>query len=241
MADTVKIGIILGSGLNKFTEELVSPELLFEDINTFHNLKVYKGKISDIDTVLFSGRRHYYEGYSNEEIFGNVNIAKELGINLLVITNAAGGLNKNFNVSDLMLITSHLNFINNRTPVIPHKNFYDQRTTDIIMSFAKHEKIKLRAGTYCALTGPSYETKSEIRLLNRFGVDAVGMSTIPETLFANYSGIKTIGISCITNLLSETSMQITKHEEVMEAGVNAYPDFSLLLKTLITNSNLFIY
>lgn len=233
----MKIGIILGSGLNKFSEELTSPELIYEDDKTFHKLKVFTGKINQQEIVLFSGRRHFYEGYSVEKVLENIRIAAELGLKLLIITNAAGGINKNFRVSDLMLITSHLYIFNKAIPVRDNMNIYDKKSFGIINNFAKEEKINLRSGSYCCLSGPSYETKSEIKFLSKLGIDAVGMSTIPEILFANRLGIKTLGFSCITNLLSENSNQITTHDEVVEAGNKAFEKFSMLIKKLISNSS----
>ncbi|MBK8550946.1 MAG: purine-nucleoside phosphorylase [Ignavibacteria bacterium] len=227
-----KTGIILGSGLNKFAEELASPELLYEDNSSFHKLKVISGKINDENVVLFSGRRHFYEGYSNDKILENVNFAKDLGVNRLIITNAAGGINKNFKVSDLMLITSHYNFLSfNVNSSVP--SLYSKDTISSIRDLAMEEKISLKYGSYCCLSGPSYESKSEIRFLNKIGVDAVGMSTVPEILYANKLGIKTIAISCITNMLSEQARHITNHEEVIEAGIKSYANFSGLLKKII--------
>lgn len=234
----MKTGVILGSGLNRFSEELSSPELIHEDENSFHKLKVFTGDIDDNKVALFAGRRHYYEGYSKEKILENVNIANELGIKLLIITNAAGGINKNFNVSDLMLITSHLNFNNSGISFRKNINIYDERKSMAVKELAADADIFIQTGSYCCLSGPMYETKSEIKFLSKLGIDAVGMSTVPEILYANSLGIKTIGISCITNLLSENSEKLTTHEEVVEAGNNAYKNFSALLKILIANSNL---
>lgn len=235
MAD--KIGIILGSGLNKFTEELSSTMIISEDSDTFHKMKVMTGKIENKEIVLFSGRRHFYEGYSVEEVISNVDTAKSLGVNLLIITNAAGGLNKNFKVSDLMLITSHMNILNNLIPTKNNSVIYDDNIINKVKAFAKMEKIRLRTGTYFSSRGPMYETKSEIRFLSTFGIDAVGMSTIPEIIYAKKIPIKCIAISCITNLLSENSETITDHDEVLEAGNNAYVSFSKLLKEIISKSS----
>lgn len=232
-----KIGIILGSGLNKFSDELLSPEIISEDNTTFHKVKVLRGKINDKEIILFSGRRHSYEGYSIDEILENINTAKELGVNFLIITNAAGGINTGFKVSDLMLITSHLNFITTKFTSKNHSVVYDKRTVNKIKEFASHEKINLKSGSYCSLTGPMYETKSEIRFLTKIGIDAVGMSTIPEILCANTLGLKSIAISCITNLLSENLNTVTNHKEVVEAGNNAYDNFTKLLKKIISKSS----
>lgn len=229
------LGVILGSGLNEFVNELESPEIIFEDKNSFHQLKVYSGKINGQEIILFSGRRHFYEGYSANEVLANIDIAKKLGLKLLIITNAAGGLNKHFRVSDLMLITSHINFINQNIPVNNNLILYDKHLTESIKLFGKEENINLRSGSYCGSAGPAYETKAEIRFLLKLGADAVGMSTIPEILYANNAGIKTIAFSCITNLLSENSDGITSHDEVLKAGKMAYQNFSRLLTKIISN------
>lgn len=230
-----RIGIILGSGLHNFSDELVSPGIIYEDRNSFHNIRVLTGKIRSNEIVLFSGRRHYYEGYDNDKIFQNINMSKDLGIDLLILTNAAGGLNKRFRVSDIMLITSHYNFIKNRFTDRCIADFYDKALHDKIKNIALRSRIVLRSGSYCCLPGPMYETKSEIRYLTKAGIDAVGMSTVPEMIHAGNSGIKTIAFSCITNLLSENSTGITNHEEVVEAGKNSYNTFSSLIKNLISD------
>lgn len=231
-----KLGIILGSGLNKFTEELSAPKVIYEDKESFHKLKVLSGKIDYEDVILFSGRRHYYEGNNSDIILKNVRIAKELGVNFLIITNAAGGINNNFRVSDLMLITSHINFLNHRIPSVSNRIIYDKKIIDGIKKLSLEDKINLRYGSYCCMNGPMYESHSEIRFLTKFGIDAVGMSTIPEIIYANAIGIKTLALSCITNLLSETSMTATNHEEVIEAGKNAYTNFSKLIRKIIIKS-----
>lgn len=231
-----KIGIILGSGLNKFTEELSFPQIISEDESSFHNLRVYKGQISEKEIILFSGRRHSYEGYNTGKIMENVDLAHALGVKTLIITNAAGGLNSSFKISDLMLITSHLSFLNRSNIFNNNTTLYDRNISDKIKKIAGDEKIILRYGSYCCAQGPMYETKSEIRFLIRLGIDAVGMSTVPEIIYANKIGMKTVAISCITNLLTESSADITNHEEVVAAGKKAFNNFSRLIKKLIANS-----
>lgn len=235
-----KTGIILGSGLHGFTDELTSQTLLHEDDSSMHRLKIINGFIEDNEVMIFSGRKHYYEGYDMDTVLGNVKLASENELDLLIITNAAGGINPNFKVADLMLITSHLNFINHPLPVTGGKRIYDRSMLNKVKQFAIDNTILLRTGTYCCMTGPTYETGSEIRFLSKAGVDAVGMSTVPETIFASNAGMKTISISCITNILSENSDMITDHEEVVEAGKKAYAKFSALVKMILRNKNLLI-
>jgi purine-nucleoside phosphorylase len=232
-----KIGIILGSGLNKITEELKNPSVLNEDIDSFHKLKILSGKILGKEVILFSGRRHFYEGYKDDKILESVELAKEFGIKTLIITNAAGGINKTFRISDLMLISSHFNFLKKSFVKCNIDKIYDINLIKKIKKIALMNRLNLRTGSYCCATGPMYETKSEIRFLSKIGVDAVGMSTIPEVLKSKDLGINIVAVSCITNLLSENPSGITNHEEVIEAGKNAYENFSALIKIIISNSN----
>ncbi|MBK8983308.1 MAG: purine-nucleoside phosphorylase [Ignavibacteria bacterium] len=235
-----KIGIILGSGLGGFSKELLNCETIFTDIDSFHKMKIMTGRIFDKEIILFSGRRHYYEGYNSEKILEFVDFAYRNGVKLLIISNAAGGLNRNFKVSDLMLITSHLNFLKTRFPVSGNLLPYENKTSEILTDISLRKNINLRKGSYCCMPGPNYETKSEINFLSKFGIDAVGMSTVPEVMFASEKGIKVIAISCITNLLSVNSTGITDHTEVLEAGKSSYRNFSEMILSVIENSDLLI-
>lgn len=230
-----KIGIILGSGLDKFSKELKNPALIFEDTVGIHHKRITRGIISEKEVVIFQGRNHFYETPLQNKIYFNVNNAKELGLDLLIITNAAGGINPNFKVSDLMLITSHINLMFRNISFKKNNNLYDKNLIEWVKDIAQKNKIKLQTGTYISLTGPAYETNSEIRMEKKFKFDAAGMSTIPEVLFANKLGIKTLALSCITNKLSSSSGNIINHSEVIEAGKIAYKNFSKLLKSIIND------
>jgi purine-nucleoside phosphorylase len=230
-----KIGIILGSGLDKFSGELTNPNLLFEDTVGIHHKRITSGIINDKEVIIFQGRNHFYETSLLNKIYFNVNNAKELGLDLLIITNAAGGINPNFKVSDLMLITSHVNFIFKRINFSKHCKFYDPVLINWAKTVAQKNRIKLQSGVYCSSTGPVYETKSEIDLWKKIKIDSVGMSTVPEILLSGKLGIKTLAISCITNLLSSSSKETVNHLEVIEAGKKAYKNFSGLLKALIND------
>ena len=232
-----KVGIILGSGLSSFSDLLTDSKVLYTDEESFHKMKILTGKISGREVVLFAGRRHFYEGYSAEKILEFVDIAKEHGVKLLIISNAAGGLNINFKVSDLMLITSHINFLKRNFIESPNLIRYDNGLSEKLLKIALGKKINLRKGTYCCLSGPNYESRSEIAYLKKFGIDAVGMSTVPEVLYAAEKGIKTIAISCITNLLSVNGSEITDHSEVVEAGKSAFRNFTEILISIIENSD----
>ncbi len=230
-----KIGIILGSGLDKFSKELKNVSLLFEDSVGIHHKRIIKGNINDKEVVVFQGRNHFYETSLLNKIYFNVNNAKELGLDLLIITNAAGGVNANFKVADLMLITSHINLMFRNISFKKQCRAYDSSLLDYIKSIAQKNNIKLQTGVYCSLTGPAYETNAEMRMEKKFKFDAAGMSTIPEVLYLNKLGIKTVAISCITNILNSSSENAINHSEVIEAGKTAYNNFSKLLKSIIND------
>lgn len=230
-----KIGIILGSGLHKFSKELENINLIYEDKSGIHHKKILIGEISGKEVVIFQGRDHFYETTDLLKIYNNVNNAKELDVDLLVITNAAGGVNSNFKVADLMLITSHINLMFRKISYRKYSNSYNKELMDRIKSIAVKNNIKLQSGVYCSLTGPPYETRSEINIWKKMKIDAAGMSTVPEVLYANKIGLKTIAISCITNILNNSSSIAIDHSEVVEAGNMAYNNFSKLLKSIIND------
>lgn len=227
-------GIILGSGLQQLINELSSPEVLFEDENSFHRRKILKGKLDNNEVILFKGRKHFYEGADYTEVISNILSAQKNGIKNLIITNAAGGVNRSFRVTDLMLITSHINLGFRKTGNNQRMTkIYDSDLNLLSRKIAIENGIKLQQGVYCSLSGPCYETSADIRTLMKIKTDAVGMSTVPEVLHSKENNIKFIGISCITNMLYESSSEILCHSEVEEAGKNTYDKFSKLVKVLV--------
>ncbi len=229
-----KIGIILGSGLSKFRNELTNQNVIYSELGGIHEKQVIEGKLNNNSVVLFTGRNHFYETYSKEKVFRNVSLAKDLNIDFLIVTNAAGGLNPQFNISDLMLIKSHINFF--QKPLIESQKV--EFSPDIIKwakDCAIRNKIKIYEGCYYASSGPVYETQAEINFIKKSGADSVGMSTIPDILRANELGIKTLGISCITNLLHYGMNAKVTHDEVVSAGAKAYKVFSNYLNALIND------
>ena len=230
-----KIGIILGSGLNKFSEELNNKKVLYEDRIGIHHKKIISGKIKGKEIIIFEGRNHLYEKPSEDKLYFNVDKAKELGVTLLIVTNAAGGVNQLYDVSDLMIISSHISLLFNNIKYNKSDNIYDEKIIIKIISIASAQKIKLHKGVYCASLGPLYETKSEVEFYNKIDIDAVGMSTIPELIYANNLGIKTLAISCITNTLKNISDNPVNHSEVLVAGKKAFTNFSKLLKAFIND------
>ena len=229
-----KIAVILGSGLAKFKNEISSANVVYSELGGIHEKQVIEGKIGDKNIVLFTGRNHFYETHSREKVFRNISIAKDMNVDFIIVTNAAGGLNPNFQVSDLMLIKSHINFFN--IPLVDKQSLhFDNELFHWAKEKSELNKIRIHEGNYYASFGPVYETQSEINFIRKAGADCVGMSTIPDILKANELGIKTLGISCITNkLFFGVNNQIT-HDEVVSAGNKAYKVFSNYLKVLIND------
>ena len=232
-----RTGIVLGSGLNNFSDEVKDKKVIFSDDSGFHKRKVYTGSLGENEVVLFEGRQHLYEGNSVDTVCMNAEKAKELGVDLLIVTNAAGGINPVFKVGDLMIMTSHINLMMRMSDAA--FNPYNRDIINNIRTVCSDNAIPVRYGAYCGVTGPTYETNSEINVFRKFNADAIGMSTIHEIMRANKLGMRTIGISCITNLLRYNNMSAANHGEVVEAGKNSYVKFSSLLKTLVSNSHLF--
>lgn len=227
------IGIILGSGLGDLAYNIVDPvEISYSDIPYFksstvqgHDGKLIFGKIYGKDVVAMKGRLHYYEGYSMQDITFPLRVLTILGISKLIVTNAAGAINKKYKVGDLMLIEDHINMSGN-SPLIGKNydvfgtrfpsmnNVYSKDLRAIFKETASKFKVSLQEGVYAFMPGPQYETKAEVKMLTTLGADAVGMSTVPEVIVAAHSGIDVLGISCITNA---TGAEDISHEEVLAA------------------------
>ena len=246
------VGIVLGSGLGNFAEraEIVS-EIPYEDIPCFprstvegHKGRFVFGKIGKTPVVIMQGRVHYYEGYPMEDVIMPARIMGLLGIKTLLLTNAAGGVNKGFSAGDLMLIKDHIScFVPN--PLIG-KNLselgtrfpdmsevYDRELSGRIKACAESLGTELKEGVYCQLTGPSYETPAEIKMLSVLGADAVGMSTAVEAIAARHMGVRVCGISLITNMAAGISEVPLSHEEVKEAADKAEVKFGALVERFI--------
>lgn len=228
-----KIGIILGSGLNNFQREIHNPLVIYNESGGIHEKTVIEGRLSGKKVYIFTGRNHFYETNSTANILRNVDIARECGVEFLIITNAAGGLNKSYKVADFMLIKSYINFIRKFVNKDTIKS--DSELVNWAYECSLRKSLPVHKGNYFATIGPAYETVSEIRFLKKIKADAAGMSTIPEILKASEYGIKTLAISCITNMLSEGNQSVMSHDEVITAGKTAYNNFSKLLKALIND------
>ena len=251
---TPKISVILGSGLGNF----VSSVNLIKSISTTeipqypastvqgHSGKIHFAEIENKKVLLFQGRIHFYEGYSIDECILPALISKELGCEYLFITNAAGGINQNFKPGDLMLIDSviGLNIKNELTKLIGlasfekknlFLNFPSENFNNIIRESAKQINLKLQEGVYWYNKGPAYETPAEIRMAQKLGADTVGMSTIPEAVFANVLGMEVGAVSCITNYAAGISPTKLDHSEVTETASKVAEDFAKLVLQIIAN------
>lgn len=229
----MKTAIILGSGLRQLMNEVRNKTKLYSDEHGFHKAEVISGKLFGKEVVLFTGRRHFYEGYSADEVLSLIRMASDMECSLAIITNAAGGLNPEFEVSDLMVITSFLNMLYRQLPYSGRSKYLNERATEMIRDDGIRHGLGLRFGNYCCSHGPSYESRAETRMLRRIGIDAVGMSTVPEMIEAKRLGMQVIGISCISNMLSENGTFETSHDEVLTACERAYDRFSVLMENLM--------
>lgn len=247
------LSIILGSGLGEFADQLkIRKSISTSDIPGYPSTTVvgHKGKIHFAEyenkkLILFQGRVHFYEGYKINECIIPVFITHKLDCKNLLLTNAAGGINQNFNPGDLMLTTSlngilikkELTDLIGLTNLAGKNNFINLSGTkfnDLVITAAKSEYISLKEGVYWYTKGPTYETPAEIRFFKKFGADAVGMSTVHEAVYSSYLGINTAAISCITNLASGISDQKLSHSEVTETAERVKDTFARLVKAIIT-------
>lgn len=246
-----EVGIILGSGLGDFVNNFKSISIPYSEIPGFeassvqgHAGKLLFTEINGKKTVIMQGRYHYYEGHPISTVVYPVKVMKGLGVKTLIITNAAGAVNESFQPADLMLITDHINLMGTN-PLIGKNDdtlgtrfpdmseVYKKDLVEIAKNSAKELSIELKQGVYAACTGPSYETPAEIKMLRTIGADAVGMSTVPEAIVANYCGIKVLGLSCITNSAAGYKGVPLSHEDVVKTAQRAKEKFEkLLLKIL---------
>lgn len=247
-----KIAIILGTGLGRLAEDIQEKEIIpYSDIPNFpistvqgHGGNLVLGKLENKEVVAMQGRFHCYEGYNLKEVTFPVRVMKKLGADVIIISNAAGGMNRFFKRGDLMLITDHINLFGDNPLIGPNdeelglrfpdmSEAYDRKLVELTLKVALKEKIKLHQGIYVGLTGPTLETPAEYRFLIKIGADAVGMSTVPEVIVANHMGMKVLGISCITDLAINGVIVKTGLEEILEAASKAEPIMTKLVKRVI--------
>jgi purine-nucleoside phosphorylase len=247
-----RIALVLGSGLGGFADEFdEAARIPYADIPGFvastvagHAGSLVIGKVGRIPVVAMQGRVHSYEGYSLEEVTFPIRTFKLLGIETLLLTNAAGGIDVELSEGTLMIISDHLNLMGVNPLRGPNDERFGPRFPDMSEVYSRELQetvvkeasvlgIEVRRGIYAALPGPSYETPAEIHMLRSFGADAIGMSTVPEAIVARHMGMKVLGISCITNMAAGISDRPINHDEVMEIGNRVRATFALLLRRII--------
>ncbi|MBA4311336.1 MAG: purine-nucleoside phosphorylase [Chlorobiaceae bacterium] len=241
-----KIAIILGSGLGEFAETISSSAVIdTQSIPHYphssvegHKGRLIFGKIGKVALLAFQGRVHFYETGNIETILYPIRVAHALGIKTLIVTNAAGGINKQFTPGDLMLITDHINLtfqnpLGNKSVSLHNQPLYDLDFQNKIIDIARTADIHLQSGIYCGLKGPSYETASEVRMIGKLGADAVGMSTVNEVSLAFSLGMRVAGFSCITNLSTGILDQKLSHQEVTEVANRVRHTFSRLITGVV--------
>jgi purine-nucleoside phosphorylase len=247
-----QIGIILGTGLGKLVDDVEIDRVIpYEEIPHFpvstvetHKGNLVLGMLSGKPVVVMQGRFHYYEGYTLQQVTFPVRVMKGLGVKVLIVSNAAGGLNRNMRRGDLMVITDHINLLGDnplRGPNDPKlgprfpdmSQVYDPELRELALQIGLEHGIYLHQGVYVALPGPSLETPAEYRFLIRIGADAVGMSTVPEVIVAKHAGLRVFGISCITDLAIEGVVAPLSFEEVVQAANEAQPKLTLIIRELV--------
>jgi len=247
-----EVGIILGSGLGGFADGFADATVIpYAEIPGFptssvpgHAGRLVIGRLGGAVVVAMQGRVHYYEGYEPWEVAFPARVLCRLGIRALVVTNAAGGIRRDLSPGDLMRITDHLNLSGMNPLIGPNdarlgprfpdmSTAYDPRLGAVLDETAAGLGIRLAAGVYACLSGPSYETPAEIRMLRVLGADAVGMSTVPEVIAAAHMGVPVVGISCITNLAAGIGDKPLSHEEVAEVAERVKDRFSALLASFL--------
>jgi purine-nucleoside phosphorylase len=247
-----KIGLMLGSGLGKLAETIEKPDIInYKDIPGFpvstvegHKGCLVIGKLCGKEVICMQGRFHYYEGYSMRRIAFPIRAMKLLGIDTLIVTNAAGGINENFVPGDLMIINDHINLMGTNPLIGQNVDEMGPRFPDMSEAYSKNliekankaakvNSINVKNGVYLGLTGPSYETPAEIRMFKTIGADAVGMSTVPEVIAANHANLKVLGVSCITNMAAGITNKKLSHDEVIRTTDQAQKRFENLIMCIL--------
>lgn len=246
------IGIILGTGLGGLVAEIdIQAELSYSDIPHFpvstvesHAGKLIFGKIAGKEVVVMQGRFHYYEGYSMQEITFPIRVMKELGVGVLLISNASGGMNPQFVKGDIMILADHINLLGTNPLIGPNLDEYGPRFPDMSEPYSKRlialaeevalkKQLKVQKGIFIAVPGPNLETRAEYRFLRFCGADSVGMSTVPENIVAVHSGMEVLGISVITDECFPDALKPVNVQEIIDVASKAEPKLTLLMKEVI--------
>jgi purine-nucleoside phosphorylase len=247
-----KIGIVLGSGLNALAQDIeVKKTLLYADIPHFpvstvegHEGKLLFGSIQNREVIAMQGRFHYYEGYTMQEVTFPVRVMKALGVNVLILSNASGGMNPMYKVGDIVFITDHINFFPDNPlrgknedslgPRFPDMSeVYSKELISLAEQAADIHGIKYQKGVYVGVSGPTFETPAEYRMFRNMGGDCVGMSTVPEAIVARHSGMRCAAFSVITDLGIAGMVTKVSHKEVLQAANNAEPKLRQLVRELV--------
>lgn len=248
-----EIGIVLGSGLGDLADTYCEFAIPYDKIPGFakstvegHKGQLVFAQINKKNVVMMQGRNHFYEGHSMQDVTYPIKVMKKLGVKTVIITNAAGAINKSFRPGDLMVITDHINLMGTNPLIGPNdpelgvrfpdmSEVYNKNLIKIVDAAGRLLKLDLKHGVYVATTGPSYETPAEIKMARFMGGDAAGMSTVPEAIVANYCGMKVIGISCISNFATGISSKKLSHDEVIETTEKVKAKFKELILLLLKN------
>ena len=251
-----RIGVVLGSGLGGFANEIAgATRIEYRNIPNFprstaigHAGRLVIGKVTDVPVAVMQGRVHMYEGYSPQEVIFPMRVMARMGIRAVLLTNAAGGINTGFSQGCLVVLRDHINLQGTNPLIGPNDERFGERFPDMTQVYWKPYQaaaleegrrlgMEILQGVYAALTGPSYETPAEIRYLRTIGADLIGMSTVPEVIAAAHMGIRVLGISCVTNMAAGILDQPITTEEVMETGERVKADFVALLRAVIPRMN----
>lgn len=252
------IGLILGSGLGDLAEQVEDAVSIdYHDVPHFplstvegHAGRFVAGTLEGKTVIVMQGRFHYYEGYSMQKVVFPVYVLKELGVRSLVITNAAGGMNRGFKAGDLMLISDHINMTGSNPLIGPNHPELGARFPDMSNAYNRDYRklakelaagvtgedgtqLVVQEGVYCGISGPAYMTPAELTMLANLGGDAVGMSTVGEVIAANHGGLKVLGISCITDMAIGEELEPLTHEQVMAVATRTKPKFQSLVKAFV--------
>ena len=248
-----KIGIVLGSGLGVYIDQIQNKTIiLYKDIPHFkrttvegHDGRLILGDVHGVPVAALQGRMHSYEGHPMEDIVHPVRTLAALGIEMLFVTNASGGINADFHPGDLVSIVDHIN-LSGRNPLVGPNiaelgprfpdmgQAYDPDLTDLLKQVAANHHVNLKSGVYCSVLGPTYETPAEIRMLRTIGADLVGMSTVPEVIAANHLGLKVAGVACVTNYAAGIKAEKLNHADVKKVAEKAMVGFATILTETIS-------
>ncbi|MEY4628154.1 MAG: hypothetical protein RLZZ595_480 [Bacteroidota bacterium] len=252
VSDKIHVGVVLGSGLGSFTEEIaIKAEIAYADIPHFpistvegHSGKMIFGKLGNVDLVVMAGRFHFYEGYSPMEVVFPIRVLQLLGVSQLFLSNAAGGVHPSFKVGDLMIIKDHISFAIQNPLLGKNMDEFGPRFLDMSEPYAKELinhayqvgkelGLELKEGVYFGVTGPTFETRAEYKMIKLVGADAVGMSTVQEVIVAVHCGMKVFAMSVITDLGIRDEENTITHQEVLDAANEAAPKLTAVFRKMI--------